>query len=152
MKWYEKSQLIDCSFDKLKKELEDLGLFFVEVNKGMPGLFNVELVEEDNDYIEIKTNEGTMRRTNIVKDFQDDKIEIQFDEEYIAGKNITILSSYKHVFSKKDTSLIMELQIEEVKSKGVLGFLYKTFGKDNIGKAVLNAYKVYLERVGGYSK
>ncbi len=117
MKWYEKSQLIDCSFDKLKKELEDLGLFFVEVNKGMPGLFNVELVEEDNDYIEIKTNEGTMRRTNIVKDFQDDKIEIQFDEEYIAGKNITILSSYKHVFSKKDTSLIMELQLKKLNLK-----------------------------------
>lgn len=44
---------------------------------------------------------------------------------------------------ESDTTL--ELEITDVAAGGVLGFAYRTFGRKNIGNALLAASKAFLE-------
>ena len=51
----------------------------------MPGLTSVELVEQGNDFVIIRTNEGLMKRTNITVQAGVESVLVEFDEEYQAG-------------------------------------------------------------------
>lgn len=48
----------------------------------MPGLSSVDLVEQASDSVTIKTNEGLMERTNIVKRVGSAGVVVEFDERY----------------------------------------------------------------------
>jgi hypothetical protein len=137
---------IQCDLLKIKKSFEDIGRHFTEVTSLMPGMSSVELVEKGSNYVIIKTNEGIMKRTNIIISKKDKELSISFDEEYAAGKKITATSQYAYIFHPIDDQVRQDLTISNVKSPGILGFFYKNFGGNNIGKAVLKSYKDLFEQ------
>ena len=63
--WFEGSNDIECNIQQVKQALENLGEHYVGVIGLMPGLTNVELVDEGSEFVIIRTNEGLMKRTNI---------------------------------------------------------------------------------------
>ncbi len=52
----------------------------------MPGITETELLEQDDDFVTIRTNEGVMRRHNIECSVGDDDVVLRFDEVYEARK------------------------------------------------------------------
>ncbi len=114
----------------------------------MSGISSTELIEQGQDYVIIRTNEGIMKRTNISKQIEPVGVVIEFDEEYEAGRMVTARSHYFDEFLKTENGISHRTVISEVKAPGLLGFFYRTFGSGSIGKAVLASYKAYLERSG----
>ena len=146
--WFEGSGKIDCSLQNLEQSLENHGSFFKGVVSCMSGISSAELLEQGQDYVIIRTNEGIMKRTNISKQTEPVGVVIEFDEEYEAGRMVTARSHYFDEFLKTENGISHRTVISEVKAPGLLGFFYRTFGSGSIGKAVLESYKAYLERSG----
>jgi hypothetical protein len=112
----------------------------------MPGLTSVALVEQGNDFVTIRTNEGLMKRTNISKRIEAGSVVVEFDEEYQAGSMVTANSHYLDEFTTSGTGVKHRTVFSDVEAPGLLGFFYRNFGKSSIGKAVLNSYKTYFEQ------
>jgi len=145
--WFDGSGKIDCSFQDLLNSLDNPGTFFEGVVACMTGISSVELLEQGTDFVKIRTNEGFMARTNITKRSEPDRIHFEFDEEYQAGKMVTTYSHYQDEFLKTENGVRHRTVISDVKAPGLMGFFYRKFGSRNIGKAVLESYKTYLERL-----
>ena len=143
--WFEGSSIIECSFHNLEKAIENHGKFYEGVVSCMPGISSVELLENGEDYLIIKTNEGIMKRTNIGKNISQNKIVVEFDEEYRAGKMITARSHFFDKFTSNENGLTLMTTISDLEAPGILGFVYKLFGGANIGNAILSSHKTYLE-------
>lgn len=144
--WFEGSNNLQLDLPRLEKSQEDMGQYFSGVISFMPGMTSVKLIEQGDDFVTIQTNEGIMKRTNISKRTENDKIVIEFDEEYQAGKTITTNSHFLHEFRKEGNIIAHELVISSLKAPGFLGFFYRNFGSKNIGKAFLDAHKKYLKK------
>ena len=142
--WFKGSSKLNCSIQKIKNSLKDYGKHFIGVNSLMPGLIKLELLKQGKDFVIIKTNEGFMKRTNIIKSIEFDKVEIEFDEEY-QTKMVTTKSHFKHSFIDSGEGIKHSLVLTNVKASGLLGFFYKTFGKSHIGKAILKSNKNFFE-------
>lgn len=54
----------------------------------MPGLTSVELVEQGSDFMVIRTSEGLMKRTNMTKLIEAERVVVEFDEEFQAGSRL----------------------------------------------------------------
>lgn len=87
--WFDGASEIQCSIEQARQALGNLGETYAGVVGLMPGLTSVELVEQESDSVTISTNEGLMKRTNIAKTGEADRIVVEFDEEYRAGSKIT---------------------------------------------------------------
>ena len=111
----------------------------------LPGLTSVELVEKSSDSVTIRTNEGLMKRTNIVKRSEAESVVVELDEEYAAGSRLTVTSHYRDEFTTKHSGVEHRHVISDVEAPGILGFLYTRFGASKIGKAHLAAYKTHFE-------
>jgi hypothetical protein len=143
--WFEGSSNLQTDLSKVRSSLNDFGLYFTSVINLMPGMTDVKLIDQGDDFVTIQTNEGIMKRTNISVANLDDKISIEFDEEYEAGKTITTTSHFIQEFRKEENSVHHSLVISSLKAPGFIGFFYRNFGSKNIGKAFLEAHKQYLE-------
>ena len=146
--WFEGSDEIDCDIQQVKDALEHYGEHYVQVISFMPGLTTVELVEEGNDHVVIRTNEGVMKRTNITKQIEAKSVTVDFDEEYRAGSKITTTSHFSDQFTTSISGVNHRTTISEVEASGVLGFFYRNLGSSNIGNAILSSYKSYFESQG----
>ena len=144
--WFEGSNKIGCTIQELKSSMEDQGKFYTDVVSHMPGLTNVELLEQGSDFVTIKTNEGYMKRTNISKQIKDDSVIVEFDEEYQAGSMITASSHFCDTFLTSDNGVSQKIVISEVTAPGFAGFFYRKFGSSNIGNAVMKSYQKYFEK------
>ena len=144
--WFEGDSEIDCDIRQLKDALEDQGEHYVGVISLMPGMTSVELVEQGTDFVTIKTNEGLMRRTNISKQIDAERVVVEFDEEYEAGSKVTTTSHFSDEFTTSDTGVTHRLVVSDVEAPGFLGFFYRTFGSSKTGNAFLTAYKAYFEK------
>ncbi len=144
--WFEGSNEIKCNIEQVKHSLDDLGEHYLGVIRNMPGLSSVELVERKKDSVIIKTNEGIMKRTNITKIFKTDRVVVEVDEEYQAGRLVTSRSHFFNEFISTDTGVKHHMVISNLKAPGFLGFFYRTFGRSNIGNAFLESYKKYYEK------
>lgn len=144
-KWYEGSNIIECELKTIKLSFDDYGQHYADIIRLMPGLTSVDLVEQGNDYIIIKTNEGIMKRTNISKKDTDNSLIIEFDEEYQTVKGIKVISHTVNTFESDNHNVNHHLVISDVSADGLLGFLYRQFGKSSIGVATLNSYKTFFE-------
>ena len=87
-----------------------------------------------------------MKRTNISKKVEGERIVVEFDEEYQAGKAVTTTSHFNDVFEKSDNGVTHRMTISNLKAPGFMGFLYRNFGSSSMGKAFLKAYKDHLEK------
>jgi len=104
-------------------------------------------VSETSNSLTIKTNEGLMKRSNIILQKNDTWVNIEYHEEYAAGKAMTSRSQIIERFENADNCITYHLTIRNVKAGGVLGFFYRLFGGKNIGKALMNSHKTYLEGI-----
>jgi len=143
--WFEGSGLIACSIHRLKNALEDHGKFYEGVTRNMSGITGGKLLEQGASHLRIETNEGIMNRTGIKKEFKSEVISIAFDEEYKAGKIINVRSHFLHEFTVNGAGVKHHITISDVRASGVLGFFYRIFARNNIGKILLGAHKRYLE-------
>lgn len=144
--WYKGEILINSNLTDVGNSLNDLGKHYLGLVSIMPGLTTVELIEQGNNFVKIKTNEGIMLRSNITINSTNDKITIEFDEEYKAGSAITATSHFIESYEPKDSSLLYKLEINNLQSPGFLGFFYRNFGSKNIGKSFLDSNKKLLEK------
>lgn len=143
--WFEGSNTINCDIKQVIQSFKNLSEHYVGVVNKMPGMTNVELVKKGSDFVVIKTNEGVMKRTNIVKTIKPDSIFVEFDEEY-KTKLTTVTTHYKHIFTKTKSGVNHQTILSILNTSGFLGFIYKLFAKKNIGKAILTSYKEYFEK------
>lgn len=143
--WFEGSSEIACDMGRVRGAFEAPGESFVGLVGLMPGITSVALVEGGGDFVTIRTNEGLMKRTNIDVSSRGDSTLVEFDEEYQAGSGVTVRSHYMHEFNESGEGVRHRMTISDVEAGGLLGFLYRKFGKSNIGNAVLKSYEAYFE-------
>lgn len=144
--WFEGVTEIDCDLPRVKRALDDHGQLYVEVTGLMPGLTTVELVDQGEDFVTIKTNEGLMKRTNISKRIDANRVTVELDEEYEAGSKVTATSHFSDEFTASDSGVTLRLVMSNVEAPGFLGFFYRKLGSSKTGNAFLTAYKSYLEQ------
>ncbi len=94
----------------------------------------------------IRTNEGLMKRTNISKRIEAERVVVEFDEEYQAGSKVTTKSHFLDEFTTSDFGVKHRTVISSVEASGLLGFFYRKFGSSNTGNAFLKSYKTYFEK------
>lgn len=143
--WYEGSAEIACDINHVKMALRDSDAHFVAVVRQMPGMSSVELVEAGDDFVTIRTNEGLMERKNVTQSADAGRVALEFSEQYQAGWIVRVSSHHFHEFTADGAKVQHHMVISDVKAPGFLGFLYRTFGKSNIGKATMEAFRSYLE-------
>ena len=144
--WFEDSNEIECTIEQVKHALENLGEHYVSVISLMPGLTSVKLVEQGRDFVIIRTNEGLMKRTNITKHIEAERVVVEFDEEYHAGSMITTKSHILNEFTTSDRGVKHHIVLSNVESSGCMGFFYRKFGKFTTGKAFMKTYKTNFEK------
>jgi hypothetical protein len=144
--WFEGNNEIECDIQRVKNSFENIGEHYVGIISLMPGMRNVELVGQGSDFVTVRTNEGLSKRTNISKHLETDSVIVEFDEEYQAGSKVTAKTHFLDEFMTSDNGVKHRTIMSDVKAPGFLGFFYRTFGSSNMGKAVLKAYKIYLEK------
>lgn len=142
--WFDGEGDIACDLEQIQQALANPGEYFVAVVSLMPGLTEVELVEQGDGFVTIRTNEGLMQRTNLSISVDAERVVLEFDELYDASGRVTATSHYRDEFLAADTGVRNHLAISGVEAPGVLGFLYRNFGSKSIGKAVLEANRRYL--------
>lgn len=144
--WFEGTNEIATTIQEVREAVEDLGAHYVGVVGRMPGLTSVELVDQTSDSVTIKTNEGTMSRTNISVHVDDDRVAVELDEEYQSGLKVTTRSHFLDEFTTSDQGVTHRLVISDVDAPGFLGFLYRRFGGSKMGNAFLSACASYFEQ------
>jgi hypothetical protein len=143
--WFQKSSMIDSSVEAINKSLSDIGEQYKKLISVYPGMTTVELIEQGKDFVTIKTNEGTMKRTDISVDRSDNKIQIELNEEYITSK-VTTSSHVMEKFEVKNGKIELQIKISGLSAPGFLGFFLRNFGGQNIGNGFLDSYKQMLEK------
>ncbi len=145
MTWFEGTTHIDCDLQAVKTSVADLGAHFVGVVQSMPGMTEVELLEQGDDSVTIRTNEGVMRRRNIERSVADDEVTLRYDEVYETGK-VTGRSRFEDAYTASDSGGVQyRCVVSDVEADGVLGFLYTKFGSRNMGKAFLSSQQDYFQ-------
>ena len=147
--WFESSGDIECSMQQVKQALEDLGSYFVDVVRLMPSLTSVELVEQGDDFVVIRTDEGLVRRTNISTEFESERATVEFDEEYRAGPIIATKAHFHDQFTATDAGIAHRTVISDVKTRGLFGFFYRLLGAKSTGNAFLRSHRTYFENQSG---
>ena len=147
--WFEGNSELKCTIEDVKQSLQELGAHHVGFVGEMPGLTNVELVEESSDSVTIKTNEGVMKRTNIAVLVEDQRVRIELDEHYQAGSKVTATSHFVDEFTATETGVNHHLVISDVDAPGFLGFFYRKLGSSKIGKAFQTSHAAYFEKRKG---
>ncbi len=143
--WFDGTNHIECSIEHVREVLDDPGGLFTGVVRLMPGMTSVELLEQGSDSVTIRTNEGLMKRTNIVKRDEAARVVLEFDEEYVAGSKVSTTSRFVVEFTSGTHGVTHRLAISDVEAPGFLGFLYRRFGSSRMGNAFLTAHKTFLE-------
>ena len=144
--WFEGSTEIECNIQQVKDDFDNIGKHYVGVISHMPGLTSVELVEQGNDFVTIKTSEGLMKRMNIAKSIDAERVIIEYDEEYQAG-SISTRSHFVDKFTLIESGVLFHTVMSGVEASGLLGFFYRKFGSSNIGNGFLTSYKSYFEKL-----
>ncbi|NND03023.1 MAG: hypothetical protein HKN91_09570, partial [Acidimicrobiia bacterium] len=133
MPWFEGTTHIDCDLESVKASLADFGTHFLGVVGLMPGISEVELLEQGEDFVTIRTNEGVMRRHNIECSVGDDEVMLRFDEVYETSK-VTGRSHFEDTYRASSSGGVQfQSVVSDVQANGVLGFLYRKFGSRNMG-------------------
>ena len=116
--WFEGSREIDCDIGQVRRALENPGEPYEGIVSLMPGLTSVELVEQGNDSVTNRTNEGLMKRTNISKHVEAYGVVVNFDESYEAGSKVTTTSHFTEEFTADDTGVKYRLVMSNVEAPG----------------------------------
>lgn len=143
--WFNGSTSIECTIEDINNSLSNIGQHYKDLISVYPGVTSVELIDHGNDYVTIKNNEGTMKRTNISISKSENKITIELDEEYITSA----VTSKCHIienFELKNDKVELKIEINNHSAPGFLGFFLRNFGSKNIGKGFLDSYEKILKK------
>ncbi len=143
--WFEATETVNTTLDGVEEKAKDLGHYFQSVVGFMPGISSAVLLEAEATRVKIQTNEGIMIRSNITQHKTPSEFTVDFDEAYQAGSLMMTQSRHTNIFSSTTNGVTHKLIISNVSANGILGWLYRTFGASNIGKAILAATKTHLE-------
>ena len=143
--WFEGTSELDCTLEAVQLALSNPGEHYLEVTRRMPGLTSVELVDQSDDALTVRTNEGLMRRSNLTQRIEAGRVVVDFDEVYEAGSRITVSSRFHDEFTTSESGVTYHLVIRNVQAPGLGGFLYRRLGSSNIGKALLAATRARFE-------
>ncbi len=143
--WFQDSIMISCNIEYVNKLFDNIGEHYKDLLSMYPGMTTVELIKQGVDFVTIKTNEGTMKRTNISVDISENKILVEFDEEYSTSK-ITTNSHFVEKFEARNDNIELHIEIRNLVAPGFLGFFLRNFGSKNIGNGFLDSYKKILEK------
>lgn len=143
--WFEATSEVNCTLDIVEEKTKNVATFIEKTVALMPGISSAQLLETDDASVKIKTNEGNMVRSNIVRTITPSAVVLEFDESYQAGSMMKTTSHHKNVFSLSSDGISHKLTISDVSANGFMGWLYRTFGAGNIGKAILAINKTHLE-------
>ena len=143
--WLEGEDELATDIGSVAAAFDDLGGHYVDVVGRMPGISTVELLEQGSDFVTIRTNEGVMRRTHISRTVTDDRVVVEFDEEYGAGSKANAKSHFTHTFTATGGGVHHRLVVSDLEFPGVLGFFYRTLGRASMRKAFLGSYKSCFE-------
>lgn len=142
--WFDGEGDIASDLGSVQVALANPGEYFVAVVRLMPGLSEVELVEQGEGFVTICTNEGLTERTNLSLAVDAERVVMEFDEVCDASGRVTASSHYRDECVAADAGVRNHLVISGVEAPGVLGFLYRNLGSGSIGKAVLEANRRYF--------
>ncbi|VDB00437.1 hypothetical protein S1OALGB6SA_1519 [Olavius algarvensis spirochete endosymbiont] len=143
--WFEGSNEIECSLERIKSDLENPGEHFTGVIKLIPNMSEAELVEQGEDWVTIKQKEILTKRTNIVKRMETERMTVEFDEDYRVGRIIRVNVHALSEFTSLGTRVRHRAVISNVEAPGIFGFFYRKFASADTGKILLEAYKRYFE-------
>ena len=143
--WFEGSCEINCDMEQVKRALENLGEFYAGIVRRMPGLSSVELMEQGDGSVTIRTNEGVMIRSKISQRIDADRLVVEFDERYEAGSKVTTTSHFSEEYASGETGITYRLVMSDLEAPGFLGLLYQRFGSSKTGNAFLQSCKTHLE-------
>lgn len=143
--WFRGSGDINCTLEDVRRAFEDPGAVFVGVVGRIPGMTSVEIEEQGSDSVIIRTNEGLMTRSNVVQRNADERLVIEYDERYEARAKVTTRSHFTHEFIAHHAGVTHRFAISDVAASGLLGLLYRLFGKSKTGNVFLGAHKNYFE-------
>ena len=143
--WFEGTSELRCTLEDVKQSLSNPGEHYLEVTRLMPGLTSVELIDQTDDSLTIRTNEGLMRRSDLTKHVEGDRIVVEYDEVYEAGSKITVTSRFHDEFTTSESGVTYHLAISSVQAPGFGGFFYRRFGSSKIGEALLTATTAHIE-------
>lgn len=143
--WFEGEHEVECDLRRVKESLSDYGQHYVGVVSEMPGMISVELVDQGPDFVTIRTNEGLMERTSISTHEDAEQLVVEYDEKYEAGSRVTTTSHVRDEFSATPSGVHHRTVVSDLTAPGLLGLLYRTFGRSSMGKAFLTSYQTYLE-------
>jgi hypothetical protein len=147
--WFEGFCDIDCDLGRVKRAFEHPGELYAGIVRRMPGLASVELVEQGEDSVTIRTNEGLLKRSNISLRIGEDHVAVESDERYEAGSKVTTTSHFSETYATGATGVTYRLVMRDVAASGLLGFFYRRFGSSRTGNAFLQATKAHLEERRG---
>ena len=143
--WFEGEGDLACSMEDVRRAVDSHGELFHEVVSRMPGLKDVELLEHDSESVKIRTNEGLMTRTGIIKELSAERVVIEYDERYEAGSVVTTSGHFVDEFTSRGSGVRHRLVISDLEAPGFMGFFYRRFGSNRTGRAFLAAHKAYFE-------
>ena len=55
--WFNESIMIECNIEDVNNSLSDIGEHYKKLLSFYPGMTTIELIEQGNDFVTIKTNE-----------------------------------------------------------------------------------------------
>ena len=144
--WFEGHEDIECGMEDVGRSVADLGAHYTGIVSRMPGLTDVELVDQGPDHVTIKTSEGLMHRTNVATRIEPNAIVVECDERYDADSKVSATTHFIDEFTASESGSRHHLVMQDVQAPGFLGFLYRRFGSSRMGKAFLAATKAHLEK------
>ena len=107
-----------------KRALENPGELYEGIVSLIPGLTSVELVEQGSDSVTIRTNEVLMKRMDIAKSVEADRVIVNSDESYEAGSKVTATTQFSEEFTTANTGVTYRLAMGDLEAPGFLGFFY----------------------------
>ncbi len=146
---FEGSAELPFSLQDITDALANIGLFFVETTRRMPDMTSVVLVEQGADFVTFKTNEGLVKRTNIDIRLTEERISVEYAEEYWAGKLIAGISHVMDEFTPSQTGLTHTTTISGVEAPGFGGFFSRSLDVPGLGKALQAAQRAHIEASAG---
>lgn len=123
--WFDGTSGIECEFSDMTAALDDPGALFVGVVSRMPGMTTVGFVDQGNDSVSIETNDGSMQRMSFSREIEDQRVVLEFDEEYEAESRVTVASHFRHEFTAPVQGVDHRLVISNVSATGVLRFFLR---------------------------
>ena len=142
--WARKGSFINCTISKIKLKTKEVGVFHQNILSLMPGIKETTIVKSNQSSCEIKTNEGTMYRKNIVRTVEKESVMISYDEEYHTGRRAIATCHVELSFTSSGNMVEVVVSIYDLLALGALGPIYKFFGKKTIINGTVNALQEYL--------